>query len=440
MSLWIPDQEWGYKAEPSLSNPSVIENLRARKRFPLSPLFDADHLPFALRLHPKHYLISIGIVFKEEDKEIYSQEKKEIEKEKEIQPQRKRRFGREEMPPKGFLHVPEQFRAPDFRELCLSELSTYVGAPVISVDCNNGDFVRKLFFSGHDLESGLFTFGSISKYSSFNIPHDHLTDRCNWLGIPCVRAESIALNSESPLPEEIQTLTFNWKAGVKEQFLSPYEESFIVGPLPSEDTPESEDHNTLFLSDPCYETAYFGVTVKDVMPGQWLGDYSTRGRVNRCQVTHSKFRREALSIHQELPKPLEESKSPYCPVDQMEGEEINGFPGWRPLKCHVGVDSGRAGFFVKSFYNIKNTQIDVTGLSPEGLGMLMFEAPIGRLGYDIVLGDSMYYDGVIVPGGYFTSSGYGDGGYQAYVLRNADGVAISLRIQFIYDDEETPMW
>lgn len=102
-------------------------------------------------------------------------------------------------------------------------------------------------------------------------------------------------------------------------------------------------------------------------------------------------------------------------------------------EIHVGVDSGQAGFFDLEPFAAQSATEEENG------------------GYNQDTEHGKFYRSIceqacegeervpfIVPFGAASSSGYGDGGYNLYVLRDKDGLVIEAVIVFIcdYDEEE----
>lgn len=103
-------------------------------------------------------------------------------------------------------------------------------------------------------------------------------------------------------------------------------------------------------------------------------------------------------------------------------------------EIHVGVDSGQAGFFdLEPFAAQSETAIEN--------GNYNQDTEHGKFYRSICEQASEGEEHVpfIVPFGAASSSGYGDGGYSLYFLRDKDGLVIEAIIIFIaeYDEEES---
>lgn len=100
-------------------------------------------------------------------------------------------------------------------------------------------------------------------------------------------------------------------------------------------------------------------------------------------------------------------------------------------EIHVGVDSGQAGFFDLEPFAAQSATESEGGYQQDMEHGKFYRSICEQTGDDS--------DGfAIVPFGAASSSGYGDGGYNLYVLRDKDGLVIEAIIIFIaeYDDEE----
>ena len=90
----------------------------------------------------------------------------------------------------------------------------------------------------------------------------------------------------------------------------------------------------------------------------------------------------------------------------------------------VGVDSGLCGYF---FNDIKEY--------PDRNAFLDFCDKIQEMDAETEWDDPTYRS-YLLPEGFFTSSGYGDGGYPVFAARNEDGEIVSLEISFIEERDE----
>lgn len=199
----------------------------------------------------------------------------------------------------------------------------------------------------------------------------------------------------------------------------------------------------VMVSDPCYGLGTWcqGV-LKNVLPGQYACkvEYSDEGdwgiRVSAIEVTHIDYKGKFLALN----------------LEDFE----------------VGVDSGQAGIFDYEYYTkyhmdaTERPHVDddwydkVCDLTYTSVENPDYEEFCGELTGDSVeelkakfeayfeYKDSMKArkyiqkdDGNIIDGlGFVSSSGYGDGGYGCWTCRNEDGKIISIRVEFINEDDD----
>ena len=101
-------------------------------------------------------------------------------------------------------------------------------------------------------------------------------------------------------------------------------------------------------------------------------------------------------------------------------------------ETHVGVDSGQAGFFdLEPFAAQSATEEENGGYNQDTEHGKFYRSICEQTNEDAE-------QFAVVPFGAASSSGYGDGGYDLYVLRDKDGLVIEAVIVFIcdYDEEE----
>ncbi|GKT32455.1 Protein of unknown function DUF4241 like protein, partial [Aduncisulcus paluster] len=110
---------------------------------------------------------------------------------------------------------------------------------------------------------------------------------------------------------------------------------------------------------------------------------------------------------------------------------VNG-AGWKQFHRGVGAETARDGFFIKSMFEKKKEYIDITGLSEGNLGRFVCKGEFGDVDYDTI----KHMEDGSVPGGWFCQSGWGDGCYPAFLVRDDDGNAIAIRIIFIAEHGE----
>lgn len=140
---------------------------------------------------------------------------------------------------------------------------------------------------------------------------------------------------------------------------------------------------TVACSDPCYGTPDVKVAAKN---GEWVAHVETSDegswgkRVSKILVHHAEF-------------------SPVGNRYQMESHTI-------------GVDSGQAGVF----------DGEICDGDDQSFYDRCCKATLSKKGYGYV------------PGGFVSSSGYGDGGYECLVYKK-NGLAVGIEVTFIDHDE-----
>jgi Protein of unknown function (DUF4241) len=106
-------------------------------------------------------------------------------------------------------------------------------------------------------------------------------------------------------------------------------------------------------------------------------------------------------------------------------------PAWQKIHPGIGVDSGQAGFF--DWRHFRSAAV-VPADHPWKARMLAPDDPWYALCCDVTLQG----DGGVIPYGVVASSGWGDGGYPLYALRDDKGTLTALRLVFISLDEYEP--
>src|SRR5262245_18830000 len=107
-------------------------------------------------------------------------------------------------------------------------------------------------------------------------------------------------------------------------------------------------------------------------------------------------------------------------------------PAWQEIHPDIGVDSGQAGFFDwQHFHSPAVVPRDHPWKGPT--------LDPKDLWYSLCCDVTLYGPNAgVIPFGAVSSSGWGDGGYRAYALRDATGMVIGLRLVFISLDEYEP--
>ena len=103
---------------------------------------------------------------------------------------------------------------------------------------------------------------------------------------------------------------------------------------------------------------------------------------------------------------------------------------WEKCAFEVGVDSGQAGIFDSNHYR---RDADAKGYKYTGEdGPIVPDEPW----YSMCCDQTQTVNSAgVVPGGVVSCSGFGDGGYDAFVLKDKSGKIVAVRIVFIGADE-----
>lgn len=99
---------------------------------------------------------------------------------------------------------------------------------------------------------------------------------------------------------------------------------------------------------------------------------------------------------------------------------------WVRLDVDVGVDSGQCGVFDDNLYPDGETGEygDLTTFYGRACAATYYDDPAN------------FKYGDVIAEGAVSSSGYGDGGYNAYVKKNSDGRVCAVKVVFIGDEDE----
>jgi hypothetical protein len=174
----------------------------------------------------------------------------------------------------------------------------------------------------------------------------------------------------------------------------------------------------IVCSDPCYTIPTWcqGV-VENVKKGTWIAE------VEKTDSGSWGDRIATLTIvnKDSLDKDITLSNR----VEEMYSTE--------PLNFGAGVDSGQFGFFDKDFYRNDESAKD---LKKYGFGD-DFETKSGDSWYraccDLTLDKEQWG---VLPNGAVSSSGFGDGSYDVFGIKNDEGEYVAFSVVFIWNDED----
>ena len=171
----------------------------------------------------------------------------------------------------------------------------------------------------------------------------------------------------------------------------------------------------MVLSDPCYELGTWCQGIVDnVKNGTWLADVDQKDMDDWGVRVASLFivNKQALE------------KDPNISFEVV---------GQEPMNFEGGVDSGQFGFFDKDFY--RNDEL-AKDLDKENFGE----------NYDMQSGDTWYRacskltlgndQWGVLPNGVVSSSGFGDGSYDVFGLKDDSGEYVAFAVVFIYEGDE----
>jgi hypothetical protein len=165
------------------------------------------------------------------------------------------------------------------------------------------------------------------------------------------------------------------------------------------------------LSDPCYELGTWCQGVVDkVKNGEWRADvfYTPEGRWgNRVAAL--------ISYHKDYPTTTNDI--------QADGKLLD-FDG--------GVDSGQFGYFDFDGYRKDDSIIGVARLCPNHGDIICEDEPWYSMCCDRTINDDSWG---VLPLGVVSSSGYGDGSYPTYGIKNNKGEYVGFTTIFIAPDD-----
>lgn len=174
----------------------------------------------------------------------------------------------------------------------------------------------------------------------------------------------------------------------------------------------------MVCSDPCYtlDTWCQGV-IENVKKGTWIA------QIDKADTGSWGIRVASLTIVNK--EALETDTTLSNAVENMYSNE--------PLNFSGGVDSGQFGFFDKDSYRNDESAKDLKKYD-FGKG---FEKESGDSWYrvccDLTLDKEQWG---VLPNGAVSSSGFGDGSYPVFGIKNNEGEYVAFSVLFIGDDEE----
>ena len=166
---------------------------------------------------------------------------------------------------------------------------------------------------------------------------------------------------------------------------------------------------SIVCSDPCYSLDVWCMGVVDnVKKGKWIAD------IEHLDLGGWGERIATLMVyHESVNHPMFDFDS--------------------PLHFTAGVDSGQFGFFDKEFYRNDENAKDLNKYQFSD----DFDREEGDQWYracaDLTLGADSWG---VLPNGAVSSSGIGDGSYEVFEQRNAEGEVIALCCVFLWEDEQ----
>lgn len=231
------------------------------------------------------------------------------------------------------------------------------------------------------------------------------------------------------------------------------------------------DSGTVRVSDPCYtKDTWCAGTIDNVLPGMWFPFYKAWHEKFECtrDVDPMDFMNDQMdkfeaSLAPDLSKedrklawnkffdernkriPGDLPTETFIDYDNRVAEllvvhknyflSVDAEADWELTEIDVGVDSGQAGIYEETSYpNVDS--LDETWY--DTICALTSDKEHGRrkTPVDAQPGPPTYLGGVLPDhSGVVTSTGFGDGGYNCYVLKR-DGKVIAIKIVYISDEEE----
>jgi len=174
----------------------------------------------------------------------------------------------------------------------------------------------------------------------------------------------------------------------------------------------------LVISDPCYEVPTWCAGTVKAKNGTWGVDYETDDMGDRIKEIW------AYSLDAAINRPHIPDELPQAP----------------PLPFINGVDSGQLGYFDRSHYRNDDSAKDLPKHEFGG----DFDREVGDEWYRAACALTLSDDQLgVMPFGFVSCSGWGDGSYNTQGIFDEEGNCIGLRTVFIGDDnndDEDDWW
>ncbi len=179
----------------------------------------------------------------------------------------------------------------------------------------------------------------------------------------------------------------------------------------------------LIITDPCYDVGTWCTATVDAQPGEWTFRVVTTDDDSVRDSTTGKAYKRVVRL-------------------EAQHSSVTIFKPTQQLMEEIGVDSGQAGFFELAKYR-KDAYIDTSRISPKWRSMYeRSRKPDGEGFYAICCEQSMgqYAGPNNIPFGCVSASGYGDGGYTAFVQRNDANKVVAISLVFIDENRSEEDW
>ncbi|GIQ79910.1 hypothetical protein KIPB_000617 [Kipferlia bialata] len=329
--------------------------------------------------------------------------------------------------------VPMGLRHPDIEVIEEARLGDMIGAPIWKGGKSNPMNVESGFVVGFSdgRRDGGARVGTQRRGSSGL--GGALGWGTDWAGVPVL----VSLPNNKQVGEQAPKAEYDWNAGtIKAAGLThplPYRGFEVVkekgwGGAPTVD---------LIMTDPAYDDSDSCPLITDAATGRW-NTYARPG--DGCCYA------ETIALHESVPVPESEDDlfKRLTPIEGVnareytqsgtvgEAGELEGVGKWMQFAFGVGVDTNRAGYFTKHLFKKKDF-VSVAGLGESGPEAFIFDEEYhGGVGWESVTG---FEPEAPVPGGWFSDSGWGDGCYFSFVLRDGRGKAVGARILYVQEPE-----